>query len=183
MCNSTSNTKANVKRKTILTMKLYLYFPAAKWPQDLGTTLLPTEGSIVQDSATTGHPRALNQRLLPVFLSLNTLPREWRQNLRMIDPFHPPHHSLNRKNIGWETTYTPPCVCMPHAHPPCVAMLIFDNFLFLFIFIIICYFGYYYFYFYYFLFLLLFIYLLFYYDLFIIIHYLLLLLIILYYFY
>ena len=44
--------------------------------QDLGTTLLPTVGSIVQDSATTGHPRALNQRLLPVFLSLNTLPRE-----------------------------------------------------------------------------------------------------------
>jgi len=113
----------------------------------LGTTLLPTLGSIVQDSATTGHPRALNQRLLPVFLSLNTLPREWRQNLRMMeqDPFHPPYHSLNRKNIGWETTCTPPCVCMPHAHPPCVGMLIFDNFLILFIFIIICYFGFYYF--------------------------------------
>ena len=38
------------------------YLNSAKCNKVLGTTLHPTVGSIAQNLATTGHPRALNQR-------------------------------------------------------------------------------------------------------------------------
>ena len=107
-------------KKQILTNELTYITCNCSLPNDhkiLETTLLPTVGSIVQDSATTGHPQALNQRLLPVLLSLS-IPfsqENERQNLEKMEcenASHLPHHLLNRRTLDGE----------PHAHTPCVYM-------------------------------------------------------------